>query len=71
MHLELLCIGKPDDETEYIAGAIFSDKEIFDPLDPDNVRVYFDDSEQQLILSKPVDQRFEFARNLAESKRSV
>lgn len=70
MNVEFLCIGKPDDETQYIGGVIFSDKEVLDPLDPDNEKIYFDDDEQQLILSKPESERFDFARQLAESKRN-
>jgi hypothetical protein len=70
MIIEILAIRIDDESSEIIAGAIITDKETMDPLDPDNERVYFTEQERQIIMSKPADQRMDFAKNLAESKRT-
>jgi hypothetical protein len=70
MIIEILSIQYEEDSPTIIAGAIITEKEIMDPLDPDNERIYFTEQEQQIIMSKPEDQRINYAKQLAESKRN-
>lgn len=70
MKIEILAIRNEEDGSEVIAAAMISEKELMDYLDSDNITIYFTEEEQQTIMSKPADQRLDFAKNLAETKHN-
>lgn len=61
-------IANEEQNYQRIGGILFNNKETLEPTDPDLVRVYFNESEMDLIWDQPEDLREEFAVDLAHGK---
>jgi hypothetical protein len=65
-----LAVYISNEELNYqrIGGVLFNNKETIDPAESDLVRVYFDESEMDLIWDQPENHKEKFAIDLALKK---